>query len=121
MLTLMPDRFTACVTRTASAISVPATKRPETRCPIAERSAKLHKERFSERWTKKVLNMESLPPRNELGCATEERWSWSELGRPQNFVSQSRLTGCDPTLTRRVRVGMSTPAVPPPSTDTYQV
>src|SRR5580765_167170 len=96
MLTLMPARFTAWVTRNASSISVPATKRPETRYPIAERSAKLRKERFSERWTKKALNMEFLPPRNELVCATKERKYWSGLGKPQNFVSQSGLTGCDP-------------------------
>jgi hypothetical protein len=61
MLTLMPARLTACVTRTASAISVPATKRPETRRPMADRSAKLRSERFSERRTKIVLNMEYLP------------------------------------------------------------
>jgi len=40
MLTLMPARLMACVARTASAICVPATNRPETRRPekIARRS-----------------------------------------------------------------------------------
>jgi hypothetical protein len=49
------------MTRTASAISVPATKRPETRRPMADRSAKLRKDRFSERWTKSALSMKYLP------------------------------------------------------------
>ena len=68
MLTLIPARFTAWVARTASAISVPATKRPETRRPIAERSAKLRRERFSERRTKNVLSM-----RRVLTCACSSR------------------------------------------------
>src|SRR6202167_852600 len=58
MLTLMPAWFTVWVTRTASAISVPATNRPETRRPIDDRSAKLRRERFSERRTKNVLSMQ---------------------------------------------------------------
>jgi hypothetical protein len=57
MLTLMPARLTAWVARTASAISVPATKRPETRRPTDERSAKRLREGFSDRRTKKVLNI----------------------------------------------------------------
>src|ERR1700722_2179279 len=36
---------------------VPATKRPETRRPMAERSANPRPARFSEKRTKKVLNM----------------------------------------------------------------
>src|ERR1700693_560422 len=63
MLTLMPARLTIWVTRTASAISVPATNRPEIRRPIADRSAKLRRERFSERWTKNALSMQNLPGR----------------------------------------------------------
>src|SRR6476646_2854979 len=95
MLTLIPPRLTACVTRTASAISVPATKRPETRCPMAERSAKLRKERFSERWTKKALNMEYLRPPKRIVSGAGEKDCRRELGRPQNFVSQVGSRGCD--------------------------
>src|ERR1700741_1172485 len=61
IVTLMPARLTACVPRTASAISVPATKRPDTRRPIEDCSAKLRRERFSERRTKNVLSMDYLP------------------------------------------------------------
>ena len=70
MLTLMPARLTACVERTASAISVPATKRPETRRPSAERSANVRKDGFSERRTKNALNMphlESRKPQRSTG------------------------------------------------------
>src|SRR5271167_2895850 len=83
MLTLMPARLTAWVTRTASAISVPATKRPETRRPMEDRSAKLRRERFSERRTKNVLSMTYLPDAERV-----ERESRPRVGRPQKFVSQ---------------------------------
>src|SRR5215469_8485081 len=90
MLTLIPARFTAWVTRTASAISVPATKRPETRWPMEERSEKLRRLRFSERWTKKALNMEYLPPPKGNWLATRGMKYGAKIGRPQNFVSQLR-------------------------------
>jgi hypothetical protein len=60
MLTLMLARLMAWVARTASAISVPATKRLETRRPSEDRSAKVRKDGFSERRTKKVLNIPHL-------------------------------------------------------------
>src|ERR1700676_5469208 len=84
MLTLIPARLTVWVTRTASAISVPATKRPETRRPIADRSAKLRRERFSESWTKNALSMKYLPGREE-GVKECPQFG----GRPQKFVSQT--------------------------------
>jgi hypothetical protein len=49
MVTLMPARLTACVESDRIGDLVPATKRCETRRPSDERSAKLRKERFSER------------------------------------------------------------------------
>src|SRR5580698_1680539 len=60
MVTLIPASLMAWVARTASAISVPATKRPETRRPSEDRSAKLRKDGFSERRTKKALNIPHL-------------------------------------------------------------
>src|SRR5215469_14932039 len=95
MLTLIPARFTAWVTRTASAISVPATKRPETRWPMEERSEKLRKLRFSESWTKKALNMEYLPPPKGIWVASRGIKVRAKIGRPQNFVSQLSRTSCD--------------------------
>src|SRR5579863_9827596 len=60
MVTLMPPRLIACVARTASAISVPGTKRLDTWRPSEERSAKFRRDGFSERCTKKALNIPHL-------------------------------------------------------------
>src|ERR1700687_3514994 len=84
MLTLMPARLTVWVTRTAAAISVPATNRPEIRRPIADRSAKLRRERFSERWTKNALSMQNLP-----GRGSSEKDCRPLVGRSQKVVSQT--------------------------------
>ena len=49
-------RVTAAAARIASATCVPATKRLEVRWPKRDRSAKLRRERFSERAINKALN-----------------------------------------------------------------
>src|SRR6476646_2551219 len=97
MLTLMPRRFTACATRTASAISVPATKRPDTRRPMDEFSANLRRERFSDRWTKNALSMKYLP-----SPKTEEDQCRTPVSKPLIFVSQLELGGDDWPHTHRV-------------------
>jgi len=66
----------ACVARTASAICVPATNRPETRRPREDRSAKLRKDGFSERWTKNALNMPHLKngkPLTQIGVSRSQK------------------------------------------------
>src|SRR5580658_16946 len=80
MVTLMPARLIACVARTASSIPVPATKRPETRRPTEELSAKLRNDEFSERPTKNALSM--------LHPETDKTRGPICGGRSQNFVSQ---------------------------------
>src|SRR5262249_2626352 len=56
-LTLMPRALVSRVAFRASSIVVPATNRPETRCPIEELSAMCRKERFSERAMNAALSI----------------------------------------------------------------
>src|SRR5438105_12105044 len=60
----MPRALVSCVAFRASSTVVPATKRPETRCPREELSARCRKERFSERAIKAALNTRVLPVRS---------------------------------------------------------
>src|SRR5215472_4285866 len=62
---------------------------------MEDRSEKLRKLRFSERWTKKALNMEYLPPPKGIWVATGGMKYGAKIGRAQNFVSQLRVESCD--------------------------
>src|SRR6202035_905207 len=86
MLTLMPARFIAWVARTASTISVPATKRPERRRPRDERSAKARSDEFSERRTKKVLNIPHLENYQPIPAGVEGR------GAPEDVSHRGPVT-----------------------------
>src|SRR5262249_4477830 len=76
-LTLMPSALVSRVAFKASSIVVPATNRPETRCPIEELSAMCRKERFSERAMKAALSIGLL--KVGFSCVWANSWFYHKV------------------------------------------